>query len=68
MHISDPLFKEAKKAAKIPNRSIEQQIEYWATVWRCVEENPDLPLPLIQDILGGLDEMKAGKCTEYQFS
>ncbi len=43
----------AKIASKVFKRSIAGQIEYWVKIGQLIEENPDLPLPFIQDILVG---------------
>jgi len=32
-----------------------------------IEENPDLPLPFIQDILVGREQIKSGHDTPYVF-
>jgi transcription elongation factor GreA-like protein len=63
--VSDDLFKKAKIQSKIFKRSIAGQIEYWAKIGKMIEENPDLPLPLIQDILVGREQIKAGQGTPY---
>jgi len=65
--ISDDLFTKAKIKSKIFKRSIAGQIEYWAKIGQMVEENPDLPLPFIQDILVGREQIKAGQGTPYIF-
>ncbi len=65
--VSDDLFKKAKIKSKIFKRSITGQIEYWAKIGQMVEENPDLPLPFIQDILIGREQIKAGQGTPYLF-
>ena len=65
--ISDNLFEKAKITSKIFKRSIAGQIEYWAKIGQMVEENPDLPLPFIQDILIGREQIKAGQGTPYIF-
>ena len=65
--ISDELFTKAKIKSKIFKRSIAGQIEYWAKIGQMVEENPDLPLPFIQDILVGREQIKAGQGTPYIF-
>ena len=65
--VSDDLFKEAQIKSKIFKRSIAGQIEYWAKIGQMVEENPDLPLPFIQDILIGREQIKAGQGTPYIF-
>jgi hypothetical protein len=65
--ISDDLFKKAKIQSKVFKRSIAGQIEYWAKIGQMVEGNPDLPLPFIQDILVGREQIKAGHGTPYKF-
>ncbi len=65
--ISDELFEKAKIQSKVFKRSIAGQIEYWAKIGQMIEENPDLPLPLIQNILVGREEIKAGRGTPYVF-
>ena len=65
--ISDDLFKKAKIQSKVFKRSIAGQIEYWAKIGQTIEENPDVPLPLIQDILIGREQIKAGQGTPYVF-
>jgi len=65
--VSDDLFEKAKIKSKIFKRSIAGQIEYWAKIGQIIEENPDLPLPFIQDILVGREQIKAGQGTPYIF-
>ncbi len=65
--VSDDLFEKAKIKSKIFKRSIAGQIEYWAKIGQMVEENPDLPLPFIQDILVGREQIKAGQGVPYIF-
>ena len=65
--ISDDLVAKAKVKSKVFKRSIAGQIEYWAKIGQIVEDNPDLPLPLIQDILIGKEQIKAGQGTPYVF-
>ncbi len=65
--VSDDLFEKAKVRSKVFNRSIAGQIEYWAKIGQMVEDNPDLPLPFIQDILVGREQIKAGRGTPYVF-
>lgn len=65
--ISDDLFEKAKIKSKVFKRSIAGQIEYWAKIGQMVEENPDLPLPFIQEILVGREQIKAGQGTPYLF-
>ncbi len=65
--VSDDLFDKAKIKSKVFKRSIAGQIEYWAKIGQMIEENPDLPLPFIQDVLIGREEIKAGQGTPYVF-
>ena len=65
--ISDDLVGKAKIKSKIFKRSIAGQIEYWANIGQIIEENPDLPLPFIQDILTGKEQIKTGMGTPYVF-
>ncbi len=65
--ISNELVAKAKVQSKVFKRSIAGQIEYWAKIGQIVEENPDLPLPLIQNILIGKEQVKAGQGTPYVF-
>ncbi len=65
--ISDSLVTKARIKSKIFKRSIAGQIEYWATIGQIIEENPDLPLPFIQEILIGKEQVKAGLGTPYVF-
>ncbi len=57
--VPDDLFDKARIKSKVFKRSIAGQIEYWAKIGQMIEENPDLPLPFIQDLLTGREEIKA---------
>ncbi len=65
--VSDKLIAQARIQSKVFKRSIAGQIEYWAQIGKIVEENPDLPLPFIQDILLGKEQIQAGLGTPYIF-
>ena len=65
--ISDDLATKAKIKSKVFKRSIAGQIEYWASIGQIIEENPDLPLPFIQEILIAKEQIKAGLGTPYVF-
>ena len=65
--ISDELIAQARIKSKIFKRSIAGQIEYWAQIGKIIEENPDLPLPFIQDLLLGKEQIRAGLGTPYVF-
>ena len=65
--LSNQLVEDATKYAKVFHRSPPKQIEYWATIGKLAEDNPDLPLRFVQDILIGLGEADSGELSEYQF-
>ncbi len=67
VRVSDKLVKDAKLFSKVDNRSVTGQIEYWARIGKCAEENPDLPYSLIKEIMIGLEELDQGESSEYAF-
>lgn len=67
VRISDNLLNEARKYSKIDHRSLTGQIEHWARIGKCVEENPDLTYDLIKEIFIGLAELEQGEKIEHQF-
>jgi hypothetical protein len=67
VRISEELVGEAKKISKIEHRSLTGQIEHWAKIGKCSEENPDLTYNLIKEILIGIEELDQNEKTEYQF-
>jgi len=67
VRISEELVSEAKKFSRVDHRSITGQIEHWAKIGKCAEENPDLTYSLIKEILMGLEELERGEKSEYKF-
>lgn len=67
VRVSDDLVNEAKIYSKIDKRSITGQIEHWARIGKCAEENPDLTYRLIKEILIGAAELDQGEPSEYKF-
>jgi hypothetical protein len=67
LKLSDELVDLARAHAVVMHRSLPKQIEYWARLGKMVEENPDLPLPFIQETLLGKAQAEAGQTAEYQF-
>ncbi len=67
VRVSDSLVNEARKYSKVDHRSLTGQIEYWATIGKCAEENPDLTYDVIKEILIGIEELNRGEKLEYQF-
>ncbi len=67
VRISEKLVSEARKFSKVDHRSLTGQIEHWATIGKCSEENPDLTYDLIKEIFLGIEELNSGEKTEYKF-
>ena len=67
VRISEKLMSEAKKFSKVDHRSLTGQIEHWARIGKCAEENPDLTYDLIKEIFIGIEELNQGEKTEYTF-
>jgi len=67
VRVSDKLVREAKFICAVENRSVTGQIEHWARIGKCAEENPDLTCRLIKEILIGIEELEHGECSEYEF-
>jgi hypothetical protein len=65
--LSDELVEDAKTYAAAENRSVPRQIEYWARIGKAVNDNPDMPLRLIQDTMLSREEVKAGLAAPYEF-
>ena len=65
--ISKNLLREARKYSKIDHRSLTGQIEHWASIGKCAEENPDLTYDLIKEIFLGIHELDQGEKAEYSF-
>lgn len=65
VRISDELFRKAQTCAKALNRSVDEQIEFWAGIGQIAEDNPDLPFSMIQAILIGCKQADAGELTPY---
>lgn len=67
VRVSGDLVTEAKIYSKVDKRSITGQIEHWARIGKCAEENPDLTYNAIKNILIGVAELDQGEYSEYQF-
>ncbi len=67
VRISEELANDAKKFSRIDHRSLTGQIEHWARMGKCAEENPDLTYSLIKEILIGVEELEHGEKSEYKF-
>ena len=67
VRVSEGLVQEARKYSRVDHRSITGQIEHWARIGKCAEENPDLTYDLIKEILIGIEELEQGDLSEYNF-
>lgn len=67
VRIFEKLVNDAKKYSRIDHRSLTGQIEHWARLEKCAEENPDLTYSLTKEILIGVEELKQGEKSEYKF-
>ena len=65
--LSDELIKQARQYGEVYHRSTAKQIEYWSTIGKISEENPDLPYTFIIDILVAQIEVVKGNVTPYEF-
>ncbi len=65
--ISDELVTKAKIKSRVFKRSTAGQIEYWASIGQIIEDNPELPLPFVQEILLAKEQIKEGLGTPYKF-
>ena len=67
IQLSESLIEEVKPYAQAMNRSVGEQIEYWARLGKVAEKNPDLPISMLQDVLVSFEELKTGNLSAYQF-
>ena len=67
VRVSEDLVEEARIYSRIYKRSVTGQIEHWAKIGKCAEENPDLTYSLIKEILIGLSELEQGAPSEFRF-
>ncbi len=61
------LVKQASHYADVNLRTVPKQIEYWAMLGRCAEDNPDLPLDFIKECLLSKQEAINGDISEFKF-
>jgi len=67
VRISEELVSEARKYSRIDHRSLTGQVEHWARIGKCAEENPDLTYSFIKELLIGIEELEEGEKSEYKF-
>lgn len=65
--LADEIVNEAKRYGEVYSRSTPKQIEYWMTIGKIAEENPDLSYNFIKEILLAKAEAADGQVTPYEF-
>ena len=65
--LDDALVVSARIHGEASHRSTSKQIEYWATLGRLAEQNPDLSYEIIVGILRARAQAKAGEVSAYKF-
>ncbi len=61
------LISQAEKYAHINMRTVPKQIEYWAMLGHCAEDNPDLSLEFIKDCLLAKKEISQEQISPFEF-
>lgn len=67
IRLPSSLIKDAEKYASLTLRTTPKQIEYWARLGRCAEDNPDLSLDFIKDCMLGLEDIENNRITPFEF-
>ena len=65
--LSDELISQACQYGEVYHRSIPKQIEYWSTIGKIAEDNPDLPYSFIKDILLARQDAAKGHVSPFEF-
>jgi hypothetical protein len=66
--LSKDLVEGAKRSASANHRTLSEQIEYWVRLGKAADENPSLPVDMLQDILVSIKDVRSGNLTAYRFS
>ena len=66
--LSKDLVEGAKRSASANHRTLSEQIEYWVRLGKAADENPSLPIDMLQDILISIKDVRSGNLTAYRFS
>lgn len=67
VRLPDSMVQEVKILAAASMRSVPKQIEYYYTLGKIAEDNPDLPMSFIKDVLAAKAEIIAGDVTPFEF-
>ena len=65
--LPDNVIREARRYGKVYSRSTPKQIEYWMSIGKVAEENPELSYNFIKDILIAKAELADSEVTPYEF-
>lgn len=65
--VSEEMFNDAIRYAKVENRSVPKQIEYWSRIGKIAEENPDINYSVIKEILLSMEDVKSNNISNYKF-
>jgi hypothetical protein len=65
--LPDRVISEARRYGEVYSRSTPKQIEYWMSIGKIAEENPDLTYNFIKDMLLAKAELEDKEITPYQF-
>lgn len=67
VRLPDSLVQEAKALATVNMRSVPKQIEYYYTLGKIADNNPELPMSFIKEALAAKAEMDMGDVTPFEF-
>lgn len=65
--IDESVIKRAAIAAKVSNRTVASQIEFWVKIGEIMESNPDLTNDFVKQTLTSKAELRAEKTVKYEF-
>ena len=63
--LSERFVAIAKARADIEHRSTAKQVEFWASIGKIADENPEMPGQFIKDTLIGISEANLGQLKKY---
>lgn len=65
--IPEELARVVQQQAVVSQRTLSQQIIYWANLGKMAEDNPELPFAFLQEVLLARAEAQAGEVEPYEF-
>lgn len=67
VRLSSAIIADAGRMAKLNFRSVPKQLDYWISIGRAAEMNPDLPLNFIRESLLAKAEIEQGLTESFVF-